>query len=188
MKKFSIIGSAAAITLMLSGCDGSNSENSPGENSTVVQNKPKDVEIKSAQASEVKAEETKLPQDSQETESSQDDVNAEVEQDPFPYTAVLSCGVNGFENLNLLGCMTGDVGSEIELNNGGNYGLYKAYNLPNEWEHTERGVEIRLAKNFSIKMQNSNKYNLMGLRVFDNKGNVLFQKQVSQWGVISLNN
>jgi len=152
VQKIAIIGGAAAIALMLNGCEISNSENGTDANSTVIQNEQNPTELNSTQAPEVKSEETN---------SSQEEVIAEVEQEPFPYTAVLSCGMNGFENINLLGCMTGDVGSEIELTNGDSYGLYKAYNLPNEWQHTERGVEIPLAKHFTIKMQNSNKYNLM---------------------------
>ena len=78
------------------------------------------------------------------------------ENDPFPYTAVITCGMNGFDNINLLACLGGDVGTEIEINNGGDYGMYKVYNLPSDWQTTSRGVEIPLARNFSIKMQNSN--------------------------------
>lgn len=111
-----------------------------------------------------------------------------ADEDPFPYTAVISCGMNGFDNINVLACLSGDVGTEIEINNGGKYGLYKVYNLPNEWQQTERGVEIPLSRNFSIKMQNSSESLIMGLRVFDNQNNVLFQKQVSRWGVIRVEN
>lgn len=83
--------------------------------------------------------------------------------DPFPYTAVLSCGINGFDNINLMACMGGDVETEIELNNNGNYGLYKVYNIPNDWRQTERGVEIALANTFSLEMQNSSDSLIMGL-------------------------
>ncbi len=113
---------------------------------------------------------------------------ASADEDPFPYTAVLSCGMNGFENINLMACMSGRVGTEIELNNNGDYGLYKVYNLPSDWQETDRGVEIPLAKSFSIKMQNSSESLIMGLRVFDNNGNVLFEKQAARWGVITVSN
>jgi hypothetical protein len=108
--------------------------------------------------------------------------------DPYPFTAVMTCGVSGFEHINLMACMGGRVGSEIELRNGDSYGLYKIHNIPNEWQQTDRGVEVPLTNNFTIKMQNSSESLIMGLRVFDNNGNILFQQQVSQWGVIAISN
>jgi uncharacterized protein len=113
---------------------------------------------------------------------------AATNDDPYPYTAVLSCGNSGFNNLNLIACMTGDVETEIELDNGGDYGLYKGYNLPSDWQQTERGIEIPLKKSFRLEMQNSSEHLIMGLRVFDNNGNILFQKQVAQFGVIRVDN
>jgi hypothetical protein len=108
---------------------------------------------------------------------------------PFPYTAVLSCGLNGFENIDLRPCLSSNgFQTTIELNNGGNYGLYKAYNLPNDWRNTNRGVEISLAKTFSITMGNSHDAFIMGLRIFDGGGNIVFQKQVDQMGTISASN
>ena len=111
-----------------------------------------------------------------------------AQEDPFPYTAVMTCGMDGFDNINLMACLGGDVGTEIEVKNGDSYGLYKVYNLPSEWQQTERGVEFPLARNFAISMQNSNESLIMGLRVFDNSDNVMFQKQVGQYGVIKVSN
>lgn len=108
--------------------------------------------------------------------------------DPFPYTAVLSCGMNGFENISLISCFAGDVGTEIEVTNGDKYAMYKAYNIPGDWQSTRRGVEFPLSRHFSIKMQNSSDDLILGLRIFDNSGKVVFQKQAAQYGVISVSN
>lgn len=144
-----------------------------------------------SEANDVHAEPIETPTSTemdQHSEEGAEEIAPALEEEPYPFTAVMSCGMNGFENLNLMACLGGDVGTEIEINNGGNYGLYKVYNIPSDWEQTERGVEIPLAQNFAIKMQNSNENLILGLRIFDNYGNIRFQKQVGQYGVISISN
>jgi len=114
---------------------------------------------------------------------------AEVEA-PFPYTAVINCGLDGFENrVVLMGCMSHNgVTTELELTNGDQYGMYKGYNMPNDWPYTKRGLEIPLSKHFQLKIQNAAENLMIGVRIFDNNGNIVFQKQASHFGVIEVQN
>lgn len=112
-----------------------------------------------------------------------------IDNDPYPYIAIISCGMNGWENINALACFAGSVGTELELKSGGKYGLYKAYNIANQFRETQRGIEIPLSKSFELKAQNSQKTLLLGVRIFNKYTNeVLFEKQVAQYGVISVRN
>lgn len=181
MRSSFLLAVFATILLTLASC-GKQSENASfGETPAHSQTAPV-AEDQSAIAPATQP----VAEDQSATAQAPQPVAALQEEDPFPYTAVLSCGMNGFQNVNLLACLGGDVGTEIEITNGDEYGLYKAYNFPNKWQQTERGVEIPLSKNFSIKMQNSSASLIMGLRILDNQNNVLFQKQVGQWGVIQV--
>jgi hypothetical protein len=61
------------------------------------------------------------------------------------YTAYLTCGMNGFENINVLACYTNNgVGTTLELHNGAAYGLYKVYDLSSVGTDTAQGFAIRL--------------------------------------------
>jgi hypothetical protein len=106
--------------------------------------------------------------------------------DPFPYTAVITCGMDGFENQVILqACMkTG----EIELTNGDDYGMYKGWNFPREWSLTKRGIEIPLAKSFSLKIENSERNLLLGVRIFDKSGKIIFRKLASRYQTIDATN
>ncbi len=181
LKKQGLVVALAAGILALGGCGSSSSE----QDSTMLtedQMSPEQLEDAANAAQEAAAQ--AIAENAAQEAAEQ----AAANDDPYPYTAVLNCGMNGFDNINLMACMGGDVGTEIELNNNGQYGLYKVYNLPSDWQQTERGVEIPLAKTFGLKMQNSSENLTMGLRIFDNSGNILFQKQVAQWGVITVSN
>lgn len=181
MKKQVLVAALAAGIVALSGCGSSASEQ---DSTMLTEDQMSSEQTEDAANSAQEAAAQAIAENAAQEAAEQ----AAANEDPYPYTAVLNCGMNGFDNINLMACMGGDVGTEIELNNNGQYGLYKVYNLPSDWQQTERGVEIPLAKTFSLKMQNSSENLTMGLRVFDNNGNILFQKQVAQWGVITVSN
>ena len=118
----------------------------------------------------------------------------QVQQAPQPqssyYEAILSCGMGG-NNLNVLACFAKDgYGSdtELEIQNGGQYGMYKVYNISNLGNEDSQGLHIRLSPNFSIKAQNSNSNLILTLTIRDQNGRVVFQKSASRYGVISVRN
>jgi hypothetical protein len=105
------------------------------------------------------------------------------------FTAVISCGMSGNQNLNVLGCFAGDPGTEIELHNGDQYGLYKAYQIPQLGTMTDRGLEIKLQGSFQLVAQNSSRNLILGVRILaDGTGQQVFAKQVSQFGTIDVSN
>ncbi len=112
----------------------------------------------------------------------------EVVTEKFPYYAVLFCGING-NNINIQACFSGDVGTEIELRNGEAYGLYKSYQIPNIGKETRDGLLIDLENNFELTAQNSSENLILGIKVFQKSTNeIVFQKQVSQFGAIKISN
>ncbi|MDE1162554.1 MAG: DUF4878 domain-containing protein [Acidobacteriaceae bacterium] len=108
---------------------------------------------------------------------------------PQDLRAVISCGMNGFQNLNAMACFAGETSTEVELQNGSQYGLYKSYQLGTIGQQTFRGLEIHLNNTFDLKAQNASPSLILGIRIFDAKtGRVMFQKQVSRFGVIEISN
>lgn len=102
----------------------------------------------------------------------------------YPYYAVISCGVDN-QHINILACFGGRVGSELEINNGGAYGLYKIHQIHSLGNETREGFVINLKSNFAIKAQNSDNSLILGMKIFKRAGNdMLYQKQVSQWGTV----
>jgi hypothetical protein len=106
----------------------------------------------------------------------------------FPYVAKLTCTIYG-NNTALAVCFGGRVDTEIELKNGTQYGLYKFYQFNEIGNETNEGMTINLRKNFSIKAQNSHDKFILGIKIYDRKtNNIIYEKQVSQFGVISVGN
>lgn len=101
----------------------------------------------------------------------------------FPYVAYITCGMNG-GHIATPACF-GDT--DLELRNGSAYGLFKIYSLDQAGVETNRGLMIRLRRSFAITAQNSDDTLVLGLEVRDAAtGQVLFQKQAGQFGVIRL--
>ena len=106
----------------------------------------------------------------------------------FPYYAVVTCGFQG-NHTNILACFAGRVGTEIELRNGNQYGLYKAHEIRNLGQESHQGFKINLRRNFELKAQNSSENLVLGVVIRDVKTDqIVFQKQVSRFGVISIKN
>lgn len=106
------------------------------------------------------------------------------------YEAILSCGMSSNQNLNILACFAagGGAQTELEIKNGSQYGMYKAYNISSLGREEQDGLHIHLQKNFSITAQNSHNILVLSLKIIDSKGSVIFQKSASQYGVISVSN
>jgi hypothetical protein len=115
-------------------------------------------------------------------------VAAEKLAKEYPYYVVVSCGFRG-DHLNILACFAGRVDTEIELSNGRDYGLYKSYQISELGKEYRDGLHINLRSTFDFKAQNSSDDLILGAKVFSRaSGEVLFQKQVSKYGVIRVSN
>ena len=107
------------------------------------------------------------------------------------YEAIFSCGMGTNDHINILACFAGDrngADTELEIKNGNQYGMYKAYNISGLGREYRDGFHIKLDHNFSIKAQNSHDILTLSLKIKDSQGNVVFQKSVAQYGVISVSN
>ena len=106
----------------------------------------------------------------------------------FPYYAIMTCGMRE-QHYNIDLCFSGRVGSEIELANGKDYGLYKDFDIRRLGKETRTGFTIDLRSNFELKAQNSNNTLILGIKIFRRgTDEITFQKQVAHWGVISVRN
>ena len=115
-------------------------------------------------------------------------VAAEKLAKEYPYYVVVSCGFRG-DHINILACFAGNVDTEIELSNGRDYGLYKSYQISELGKEYRDGLHINLRSTFNFKAQNSSGDLILGAKVFSRaSGEVLFQKQVSKYGVIRVSN
>ena len=106
------------------------------------------------------------------------------------YTAIFSCGT-GASNIHILACFAPEgysPGTELEIRNGRNYGMYKVYNMSALGIEDDSGFYIPLEKSFGIKAQNSSSNLMLGLKIINKNGNIVFQKTVSKFGVIFINN
>ena len=106
----------------------------------------------------------------------------------YPYYVVVSCGMNG-NHINILACFAGDYDTELELTNGKDYGLYKSYQISRLGKEYRDGLHINLRSNFIFVAQNSSESLILGAKVISRAtGEVIFQKQVSQFRTISVRN
>lgn len=122
------------------------------------------------------------------------DWNAESDEDSSlqtplatPCRAELTCGLSD-QHMRLLACFSSSLlSTELELRNGQAYGLYKAFEIQHLGHETARGFTIDLKKNFELQVQNASESLVLGVRILDvRSGQVLFQKQVGQFGVIKV--
>ena len=106
----------------------------------------------------------------------------------YPYFAVISCGFTN-QHINILSCFGGRVGSEIELRNGGAYGLYKINQIYNLGKESREGFVIDLKSNFAIKAQNSSDTLILGMKIYRRTDkSLLYNKQGAQWGTLMYKN
>jgi hypothetical protein len=109
----------------------------------------------------------------------------------YPYYAVITCGMQN-QHINIIACFSGrHVGTELEIKNGGEYNLYQVQDLMggNVGRETGDGFIIDLRQSFQLKAQNSADNLILGIKIFKRGGDeVVFQKKVSKFGVISVRN
>ncbi len=126
---------------------------------------------------------SKKAQEDQARKDAQDRVNHAKE---FPLYALISCTING-HHTSIHACFSGDVGTEIELRNGSQYGLYKSYQFQSIGRDTTDGFVIDLRSPFQLKAQNASESLILGVKIIDRVSNkVRFEKQVSRFGVIKI--
>ncbi len=111
------------------------------------------------------------------------------EANEYPYYAVFKCTTNDFP-VNFISCLYGGgVNTEIELKNGSDYKLYQGADFSNKFEDYEGGKLVKLKTSFDITAQNASNNLILGLTIYDRATNkIVFQKQVSRFGVIKVHN
>jgi len=143
----------------------------------------------------------------EEARKAEEKANAESERQreefakKWPYTAVIECGRNNgsnFENLNLLACFTYDgVQTDIEITNNGRSRVYNVMSLANlggggndePFIQNGGGLRVNLTSSFSIRAQNAQRSLLLNLKIIKNSTReVIYEKQASQYGLVSAEN
>lgn len=100
------------------------------------------------------------------------------------YTAVLSCNHMG-RHTNIYACFKN---TDLTIRKNGRTRLYKVYELNRAGSMRRDGLHISLPQRFGIAAQNSNRYLVLGLKIYNSRGKVVYQKQVGKWGVIKVGN
>ena len=109
----------------------------------------------------------------------------------FPFYAEVTCNNGGYGNFPIHACFTGTKDVLFEVHNGSDYHFYALPDIFNLSARPGRNSEafINLRNKFQIKMQNAGDQWILGLRVIKRQtGEVIFQKKVSGFGVISVKN
>lgn len=108
----------------------------------------------------------------------------------YPYYAEITCTVNK-NRLLVSACFNGNIpgGTEIELRNGNDYGLYKFYEVMRLGKQVNNALIINLHEHFSIAAQPSNNRMILGVRIADRaSGETLFEKQTTFFQMITISN
>lgn len=108
----------------------------------------------------------------------------------YPYYAEITCTVNK-SRLLVSACFNGNIpgGTELELRNGNDYGLYKFYEIMRLGKQVNNALIIDLHEHFSIVAQPSNNRMILGIKLVERaSGETLFEKQTTFFQVISVSN
>ncbi|MGB0634855.1 MAG: hypothetical protein ACPGKG_04580 [Paracoccaceae bacterium] len=100
------------------------------------------------------------------------------------YKAVLSCSMYG-NHISILACF-GDT--ELKLTNNGLNRVYKIYNISQLGQEHSDGLHISLSEKFTIIAQNGHDTLILGINIFDEFGDQVYQEEVGTWGVIKVGN
>ena len=101
-----------------------------------------------------------------------------------PYTAILSCGMQG-QHLNIAACFDG---TDLKITKDDRSKIYKIYELNNAGVTKRDGIHISLPSKFSIKAQNSHNTLVLGIRILDKNNKIIYEDQAGRWGVINIGN
>lgn len=135
-------------------------------------------------------EELKRKREQQERQKSDVAEAARIARE-FPFFAEVTCNNGGYGNFQIHACFTGSQNIQFELHNGSDYQFYTLPDIFNLSARSGRNSEaiINLKNKFQIKMQNAGGDWILGLRIIKRQsGEVVFQKKVSGYGVISVKN
>ena len=106
----------------------------------------------------------------------------------YPYTATLSCGMGSGDHINVVACFVQTkygAPTELEIQNGQDYRMYKPYNVSQAGNEYSSGLEINLKNRFSIMAQNSSKNLVLTLKIVDNgTGKTIYADSAAQYGVV----
>jgi hypothetical protein len=110
----------------------------------------------------------------------------------YPYVAVMTCGM-GVKHINILACFAAQnshsTDTELKLNNGKKFGLYKAYNIRSVGSERSDGFYIDLREHFSLTAQNSHDTLILSLKVLERvSGRVLYENAGAKFDVLSVSN
>lgn len=97
-----------------------------------------------------------------------------------PYEAIISCGQQG-QHINIVPCFTD---TELKVTKGNRSKIYRAVDLQQLGSQYEDGLHISLPEEFQITAQNSHGSLILTLIIVDSSGEILFEDQASQYGVV----
>lgn len=107
----------------------------------------------------------------------------------YPYTATLSCGMGNGDHINIVACFVADkygAPTELEIQNGQDYQMFKPYNLLQAGREYSSGLMIDLRSGFSLKAQNSSDMLVLTIEIVDNAtGMKIYTDSAAQYGVVS---
>ena len=103
----------------------------------------------------------------------------------YPYYAVLSCEANG-SHANIVACFSGgQYGADTDFTLNGK--IYKAYNINQAGDENSEGLAFDLTNDFSVVAQNAHNFLILKLVITNRLTNkIVYQKEVSQYGVINI--
>lgn len=78
-------------------------------------------------------------------------------------------------------------GTDLKLRRDGSTRIYRIQELSG-FPDFGRGLEIDLTNSFELSAQNSNATLVLGVDIRDRSGNIVYQDQVGQYGVIRVSN
>lgn len=110
--------------------------------------------------------------------------------DEYPYEAEISCLAMGQSPTYLQLCFTDSgSGTELEVRNGQEYGMYTAFTLPQAGIFTGTGLIIKLRSRFSISAQNASNNSILNIKILNkDTGDVLYQKSAGQYRTLNISN
>lgn len=106
----------------------------------------------------------------------------------FPYILVISCGMAG-RNINAFACFTnhGNITTELEVQNGSEYNMYKIHDISRAGNNTNDGLIIPLRNRFNVKAQNANDKLVLTFTVYDSATmREVYKKSAGMYGVVAI--
>lgn len=100
------------------------------------------------------------------------------------FSAVISCSLQG-THVNIYPCFDR---SDLRITKNGRPKIYKLYELNAAGTMEQDGLHVTLPESFSIVAQNSDENLVLGVKIFNENGGLVFEDQQGKWGVINVGN